>query len=258
MPVALVTGAARGIGAATARRLHADGWQLVLLDVCADDPALDYPMATEAELDRVARETRAIAHVGDVRDQAAVDAAAAEAVRAYGGIDAAVSVAGVLAGGDPLWELPDDAWRALVDVNLTGVLCLARAAVPIMLQRPEPRAGRFVAVSSASATKAMPRLAGYSAAKAGVHGLVLGLAADLAGTGITANVVAPGTTDTSILEPSRAAYGLDDPAEFATHHIDQRLLQPREIASAIAWLCSPDSSAVTGAVLPVDGGMTAR
>jgi NAD(P)-dependent dehydrogenase (short-subunit alcohol dehydrogenase family) len=83
------------------------------------------------------------------------------------------------------------------------------------------------------------------------------MAADLGGTGITANVIQPGSTDTALLQRSAEIYDLDDPAELAIHHLDQRVLAPAEIAAAVVWLCSRDAAAVTGTALPVDGGMTA-
>jgi len=182
----------------------------------------------------------------------------AAALEQFGGLDACVAAAGVLAPGRPAWEITADEWQITIDTNLGGVFNLARTAVPAMLERPEPRQGRFVAVSSAAALKATPQLAAYSASKAGVIGFVRGLAADLANTGITANVIQPGATRTTILDPSAAAYDLGSVDEFAAHHIDNRLLEPDEVAAAIGWLCSPAASAINGVVLPVDAGMTAR
>jgi len=137
-----------------------------------------------------------------------------------------------------------------------------------MLARPEPRHGRFVAVSSSVVLKATPQLGECSAPKGGVFGLARGLAADIANTGITSNVVQPGATRTSILDPSAAAYDLPPIEDFAAHHIDNRLLEPEEVAAAIIWLCpraaaiarlcSRAAAAVNGVVLPVDVGMTAR
>src|SRR5215469_3083676 len=255
--LAVVTGAARGMGAAVARRLAAGGWSLLLIDACAPQPPLDYPMPTPADLDAVARDCRdagartidtLIADVGDgaVRGKiaAALDGRTPKA---------AVAVAGVI-GGYPAWNAPDDAFDLLVRVNLYGVRHLADACVPSMVAAG---AGRFVAVSSAAALRAMPQLAAYSAAKSAALAYVRAMAADLAGTGVTANIVCPGSTRGAMLEASAAIYDLDAPDTFAAQALLRRLLEPDEVAAAISWLCSPDSGALTGAVIPVDAGLSA-
>jgi SDR family mycofactocin-dependent oxidoreductase len=255
--VAILTGAARGIGAATARLLAADGWQLVLVDRAEDDAALPYALATKAELEAVAAETGGIPIVADVRDQAALDAAVAEAERRFGGLDAALAVAGCIVGAPGGWATDDSAWGVTIGINLEGVHRLARAAVPALLRRPAPRSGRFVAVSSAAGLHGLPRLAAYAAAKHGVIGYVRSLAIELGPEGITANVVAPGSTRTSMLDATTGVYDLETADEFAVHHPIGRLVEPEEIAAALVWLCDLGSSGVTGTVLPVDGGMTA-
>jgi SDR family mycofactocin-dependent oxidoreductase len=198
-----------------------------------------------------------VAVVADVRDQHALDRAVGIAVERFGGLDAALAVAGAIRGGDTAWETSDDTWAAMVGINLEGVWRLARAAVPAMLERPQPRRGRFIAVSSSGGTLGLPQLAAYGAAKHGVEGFVRSLAAELGTEGITANAVAPGSTATAMLEASAAVYALDDPAELAIHQFQRRLIDPDEIAAMLHWLCGLDSGAVTGAVLAVDAGMTA-
>ncbi len=195
------------------------------------------------------------AFAADVRDASQMAAAVAEAERHWGGLDAAVAAAGVIAGGVPLWEMPEAQQRAVLDIDLGGVISLARAAIPALLRRPEPRSGRFLAVASAAATRGLPMLAAYCAAKAGVTGLIRALAAELGGTGVTANAVSPGSTDTPILAESARLYGLPGAPSFAAQQPVGRLLDPDEVAAALVWLAGEGTGAITGAVLPVDGGL---
>jgi SDR family mycofactocin-dependent oxidoreductase len=262
--VAIVTGAARGIGAATTLALAADGWSVLAVDLAANDPAVPYALATVADLDAVVAAANAASGeadrvhglVADVRDRAALVAAVAAAESRWGGLDAAIACAAVIAGGVSAWELAVDQEQAVLDIDLGGVLNLARAAVPALLRRPEPRAGRVIAVASAAATRGLPMLAAYCAAKAGVAGFVRSLGSELANTGVTVNAVSPGSTATDMLEQSARLYDLPDTTMFATHQPIGRLLDPREIAAVIGFLASEASGAMTGAVVPVDGGLS--
>lgn len=252
--VALVTGAARGIGAATVRSLVDSGWRVLAIDRCADDPALPYGLGTRADLDALAGPHVVVA-AADARDGATLRDLVAEAEMRWGGLDAAIAVAGVIAGGVPLWQMPEEQERAVLDIDLGAVLTLARVTIPALLRRPSPRQGRFLAVASTAATRGLPLLAAYCAAKAGVAGLVRALATELRGTGVTANAVSPGSTDTAVLAESARLYGLPDATVFAPQQPLERLLRPAEVAAVLTFLAGDGGSAMTGAVVPVDGGL---
>jgi SDR family mycofactocin-dependent oxidoreductase len=257
-PVAIVTGAARGIGAATVLGLAAQGWCVVAVDRCEDDPIVPYALGSLAELEGVVGEAGrdVVAAVADVRNQGALSEVVHDAEERWGGVDAAIAAAGVIAGGAPAWELPLEVERAVLDIDLGGVLALARAAVPAMLRRPPPRRGRFLAVASAADTRGLPMLAAYCAAKSGVAGFVRALAVELAEHGVTANAVSPGSTDTAMLDASVRLYDLPGAASFAARQPIRRLLEPEEVARALVFLADTSSGGITGAVLRVDGGLS--
>ena len=237
MRVALVTGAAGGIGSATVRRLVAQGYAVVGVDL---EPA--------AESDTVAHV------VGDVRDRAVLQGAVDLALERWGRLDAAVAAAAVIRGGLPLWETPESELDELWDVDVRGVWHTAAVAVPAMLAGPDPRGCRFVAVASAAATYGLFHLAGYNAAKHAVVGLVKGLAADLVATGVTAVAVSPGSTNTPMLEATADLYGISDPVAFADNQLLRRVLDPDEVAATIAFCCSVDGAVLNGGVVHADGG----
>ena len=254
--VVLVTGAARGIGAATVRRLVADGHRVVAVDSCAgNNGEVSYALASRDDLDRVVADSggAAVPFVADVRDLPALGRAVEVAIDRWGRLDAAVAAAGVIAGGAPLWETDDSVVGHLWDVNVQGVWNTARAAVPVMLSGPGAGRARFVAVASAAGTFGLHRLAAYNASKHAVVGLVKGLAADIVGTGAAACVVSPGSTATEMLAATARLYGVADIQAFAANQLLGRVLEPDEVASAVAYCCGGDS-VVNGSVVHADGG----
>jgi SDR family mycofactocin-dependent oxidoreductase len=256
--VAIVTGAARGIGAATVDALVNENYRVVAVDRCRDLPDVPYAMATRADLDAVVARhgDSVLGLVGDVRSATDMQLAVETATRHFGRLDAVVACAGVLGAGGPLWEVSDAAWDAVWSVNVLGTRRLIEAAAPKLISNGKDANGRIVAVASAAGSTGLLHLASYSAAKHAVVGLIRGVAMDLAPYGVTANAVSPGSTRTAILEASAKVYDLESVEVFAAQQPIGRLLEPSEIANAIVWLCSSASSAITGADVAVDGGMT--
>lgn len=240
--MALVTGAAGGIGRATVARLLDDGYAVVALDV-------------RTEVETLGGE-RVEPVVADVRVRVELDAAVARAVDRLGRLDVAVAAAAVIRGGRPLWETEAAVLDELLDVDTRGVWNTAAAAVPAMLAGPDPSGCRFVAVASAAAHQGMFGLAAYNVAKHGVVGLVKGLAADLVGTGVTAAAVSPGPTRTPMLEETVELYGLTDTEPLIERQLLRRVLEPDEIAAAIALCCSREGAVLNGSVVHADGGST--
>jgi SDR family mycofactocin-dependent oxidoreductase len=259
-PVAVVTGAARGIGAAVAVGLAEAGWDLVLGDVDRPDavPGLSYPLAGAADLQAVAGAchgagAKVVAQPCDVRDEHDL----ARLVNAAGPLlTAAVAVAGILGADGPAWEQSREDLERDLSVNLHGVSNLARAAVPTLLSSADPASCRFIAVVSSAGARGLPLLASYVAAKHAALGFVRALAADLAPYGVTANAVLPGSTRTALLDRSAAVYSLSSAEGFAADQRIGRLLEPSEVAAAVVWLASRAASGTTGSALAVDGGFT--
>ncbi|MCD4523585.1 mycofactocin-coupled SDR family oxidoreductase [Nocardioides sp. cx-173] len=256
--VALVTGAARGIGAATVATLCRQGYSVTALDICSGglvSPGVGYPMANREQLDAVARAfpDQVLTAEADVRDREALESAVNATLVRFGRLDAVVAAAGVVVGGQSLWETPDEHLQTLFDVNVHGVWNTAAVTVPVMLAGADPSGCRFVAVASAAGERGLFKLAGYVASKHAVIGIVRGLAADLVGTGLTAVAVAPGSTDTPMLAATADLYD-STPHGLAEHQGIRRLIAPEEIAATIALCCSPAGAALNASVIRADGG----
>jgi 3-oxoacyl-[acyl-carrier protein] reductase len=243
--VAFVTGAGRGIGAATALRLAEEGARVALADL---DLAGCEQVA--AEINRPGSE--AIALQCNVSDAAMVQSAVATTAGHFGRLDILVNNAGVTRD-NLLFKMTDDDWETVMNVHLRGAFLCSRAAQKYMVQQ---QYGRIVSLSSTSALGNRGQ-ANYSAAKAGLQGFTRTLAIELGPFGITVNAVAPGFIDTEMTRATARRQGLD-PAEViaqASKTIPvRRVGQPRDIANVICFLCSDDASFVSGQVIYVAGG----
>jgi NAD(P)-dependent dehydrogenase (short-subunit alcohol dehydrogenase family) len=168
-----------------------------------------------------------------------------------------ICAAGIIAGAPRAQDLPIAHARRLYEVNMLGVGNIVRTFLDDVLMFADSSGwGRLIAVSSAGAQMALPRLADYVASKWAVTGYIKTIAMELAGTGVTANLVAPGSTDTQMIHDSAAIYGLADPDAFVRDIPLGRLLAPEEIARVIGFLCSREADGMTGAIIPVDGGLS--
>jgi NAD(P)-dependent dehydrogenase (short-subunit alcohol dehydrogenase family) len=268
--VVVVTGAARGLGRAIAQRFARAGANLVLLDVAADIAGVPYRLGSQSQLEHTASlcaaaGTAALPLAVDVRDATAVAAAVASALDRFGRIDALVNNAGIAApSGRPVHEISEAEWQLMIDVDLSGAWRLIRAVAPVMLER---RAGSIVNVASTAGLVGYRHFAGYVAAKHGVIGLTRAAALDFAPRKVRVNAVCPGSVrDDAAVEGmmlSEIARCLEVPVAeheeaFVQGQPMNALIEPEDVAAAALWLASDEARQVTGTVLTVDGGFTAR
>ncbi|MBL6455891.1 SDR family oxidoreductase [Belnapia sp. T6] len=233
--VAAITGGARGIGLAIAERAAASGARVALWDVDL------------AEAERVAARLGGFAARVDVTDQAAIEAALAATESALGSLDILVANAGITGPNAPVESYPVDAWRQVIEIDLTGVFLCCRAVVPGMRAR---NYGRIVNIASVAGKEGNPNAAAYSAAKAGVIGLTKSLGKELATTNVRVNCVTPAAAQTDIFKQMTEAQITYMLSKIPAN----RFAGVEEIAALACWLASEDCSFSTGAVFDVSGG----
>ena len=266
--VALVTGAARGLGRACAVSFAKHGADVVLFDIARNLPGVPYPLGSESQLDYTAELCRkqgvaSLAMPVDVRDLKAVEQAVHMALERFSRIDILLNSAGIAApSGKTTHEISEIEWQLMIDIDLTGAWKMMRAVGPSMIAR---RAGSIINVSSTAGMVGYRNFAAYVAAKHGIIGLTRAAALDYAPLKVRVNALCPGSVrDDPQVEGrmlSEIARSLDVPVEdheeaFVRAQPMNTLIEPDDVAFAAVWLASDESRQVTGSVLAVDGGFT--
>lgn len=254
--VAIVTGAARGMGRSIALTFAREGANLVLCDVCRNLKYPHYPLATAEHLMEVKREInklggKVVVLKADVRRSHQVEKVVKKAIDTFGRVDILVNNAGI-AGITPVHQLPEEDWDILIDINLKGVWLFCKFVIPYMIQQ---KGGKIVNTSSVAGIRGLEGFAHYAASKHGVLGLTKSMAIELAKYNINVNAICPGTADTDLdcgVDAGMAAG--EGKRVYATYHLFKRLIDPQEIADAVLWLSTDESKNVTGHALVVDGG----
>ncbi|QIN79318.1 mycofactocin-coupled SDR family oxidoreductase [Rubrobacter marinus] len=269
--VALITGAARGQGRSHALRLAEEGAEIIACDICEDIGTVQYPLASEDDLNETARmvedlDRRIVARKADVRDGDALRAVVEEGLSEFGHIDVVCANAGIATYG-PSWELTEEQWQDMIDVNLTGVWETCKAAIPGMIERG--RGGSIIITSSTAGIVGLANLAHYVSAKHGLVGLMKTLANELAPHMIRVNSVHPTGVDTPMVH-NESTYKLflphldtptreDAAGAFATlNTLPVPWVDARDISNAVLWLASDEARYVTGQQLKVDAGSTEK
>lgn len=267
--VALITGGARGQGRSHALRLASEGADIAVCDIIAPLQTTPYPSATQADLEETVRRVRelgrrCLALQADVRDGAQMQRVVEQTLAALGKIDILVANAGIVSYARA-WELTEQQWDEVIDVNLKGVWLATRAVIPHMIER---RSGRIICIASAAGLHGFANLAHYTAAKHGVIGLVRALAIELAPYMITVNAVCPAVVNTDIVM-NPATYRLFAGGKEATleevtpvfrqlNLLPVPWIEPEDVSGAVLWLASDDARYVTGIALPVDAGFLTK
>jgi len=268
--VALITGAARGIGRAQAVRFAQEGAAVIALDICGAVDTVLTPPSTPADLDETARLVseaggRIVTEIVDVRDTEAVQAATDRGVDALGGLDIVCATAGITSR-ETAMDMSEIAWQTMLDVNLSGVWRTCRATAPHLIQRG---AGSMILVSSIAGLRGLVGVAHYTSAKHGVVGLMRTLANELAPHNIRVNSVHPTNVDTPMIQNDnvRAAFRPDldhvSREQFAEAACSMNMLpipwvDPVDVANACLFLASDEARYITAVTLPVDAGSTQR
>ena len=271
--VALVTGAGRGQGRSHAVRLASEGADVICADVCADPlETLSYSLSSEADLDETiaqieAAGRRAVKAVADVRSLSEMQQAAEAGLAELGKIDIVCANAGIGTWAVS-WEMTEQQWSEMIDVNLTGVFNTVRAALPSMVERGE--GGSLVLTSSTAGLRAYANTAHYTAAKHGVIGLMKVLAQECGPHRIRVNAVCPTTVRTPLVindstfqlfAPDVANPTEDDVREAfegLNNHPGVAWIEPGDVSDAVLFLCSDAAKFITGVALPIDAGNTVR